>query len=113
MGLVDRWDWLEYQSNGFIGGATLGFIGNRNRLGGSLAILTIGGTNQKQTRVSNPFGNYLFPDLPLSAVVFLELKPKRAQQRQGLLVIELDNLPTLQPTLTAPEQQDFKITITK
>ena len=103
----------EYQANGFTGTVTLGTLGNRTRAGGSLAILTVGGTNQKQTRISNPFGNHLFPNLPVGEVVFLELKPKRANQRQGLLIIELDNLPTLQPPASALEKEDFKITLTK
>ncbi len=100
----------EYQANGFIGSVMLGTFGNRNRSGGSLAILTIGSTNEKQTRISNPFGNHLFPNLPLGEVVFLELKPKRARERKGLLVIELDNLPTLQP-MPALEKQGIKITL--
>ncbi len=104
---------FEYQTNAFIGSGTLGAFGNRNRSGGSLAILTIASTNQKQTRVSNPFGNHLFPNLPIGEVVFIELKPKRAQERKGLVIIEFGNLPTFQPTATAPEQQGFKITLKK
>ncbi len=103
----------EYQANGFIGGAGLGIFGNRNRSGGSLAILTIGSTNEKQTRISNPFGNHLFPNLPLGEVVFLELKPKRAQERKGLVIIELGNLPTFQPSATALEKGGFKIILKK
>jgi CSLREA domain-containing protein len=104
---------FEYQSNGFSGSVTLGTFGNNTRAGGSLAILTIAGTNQKQVRISNQFGNHRFPNLPLGEVVFLELKPKRANQRQGLLVFEQDNILILSQPLTLLEKDDFKIILSK
>lgn len=102
----------EYQGNGFITSVMLGTQSNRNRTGGSLAILTAGSTNEKQTRISNPFGNHLFPNLFFGEVYFIELKPKRANQRIGLVVIELDNLPSLQP-MPALEKQGIEIILKK
>ncbi|HVE57404.1 MAG TPA: choice-of-anchor Q domain-containing protein [Pyrinomonadaceae bacterium] len=105
---------FEYGANGFIANFTLGTFGSNNRTGGALAILTVGSTNQKQTRISNPFGNHRFPNLPFGEVVFLELKPKRANQRQGLVVIEQDNLLILQaPLMPALEKQGIQITLSK
>jgi len=103
----------EYQSNGFISSVMLATLGNRNRSGGSLAILTAGSTNEKQTRVSNPFGNHRFPNLFFGEVYFIELKPKRAQERKGLVIIELDNLPSIQPPPAALEKQGIEIILNK
>ncbi|MCD9187429.1 MAG: hypothetical protein LUM44_13420 [Pyrinomonadaceae bacterium] len=59
-----------------------------NRSGGILLTLTNAATNEKQSRVTNPFGSYSFSRLGFYDVYFLELKPKRIGLRNGLTVIE-------------------------
>ncbi len=94
--------------NGYFG---LGSVSFRNRSGGALLILTEGGTNKKQTRITNPFGNFLFVNLEIGEAYFLERKPKRAMERSGLTIFSLDNLPTLQPPTELKREEELKFTI--
>jgi CSLREA domain-containing protein len=83
----------ESQSFTFNSNLGLGGIGNRNRSGGTLLILTKASTNEKQGRITNPFGNFRFNNLQFGEVYFLERRPKRSQERRGLTVFAFDNLP--------------------
>jgi CSLREA domain-containing protein len=100
---------FEYQANGFMSSIGLGSFGFRNRSGGTLLTLTHAGSNQKQTRITNPFGSFLFNNLVFGEVYFLEIKPKRAQQRSGLLVFAFDNLPVFPQRNSIIEKEGIKI----
>jgi CSLREA domain-containing protein len=100
---------FESQTFTLFGSGGLGGFGFRNRSGGALLILTAAGTNEKQTRITNPFGNFFFNNLTFGEVYFLERKPKRAQERSGLLVFALDSQPSFPQPNSILEQEEIKI----
>ena len=101
---------FELQSQPSSGGS-LGFgaLTFNNRAGGALVTLTNARTNEKQVNVTNPFGNFVFNGLALGDVYFLEMKPKRQNQRAGLTVFDFDTLPMLVPALSDPGQWQIKV----
>jgi predicted outer membrane repeat protein len=102
---------FEWQSGTIIGVWGFGTVGLRNRSGGAMVILTNASTNEKQTRLTNPFGSFSFTNLDFAEVYFVELKPKRSQQRSGLLVFALDSLPMLPQPNSILEREEIKITL--
>ena len=90
----------------------LGGFSLNNRSGGSLITLIEAGTNQRQSRVTNTFGGFLFNDLNYWEVYFLERKPKRAGQRRGVTVHSLDSLPVLVPLPVVPNGEEVKMDFT-
>ena len=99
---------FESQSSSTNDNLTFGTFGSGNRSGGTLVVLTEASTNIKRSRVSNPFGNYQFDDLSFNEVYFLELKPKRAGQRAGLLVFDFQRIGFF-PTISLGGEE-FRIT---
>jgi hypothetical protein len=89
---------------------TIGFLGSRRRLAGSLVIFTKGSDNSKRYTIVNPAGNYGFNNLQSPEVYIFEIRSKRA----GLSfidVFEMDNLPIPFLTDFAFGGEDFKITL--
>jgi hypothetical protein len=104
---------FEFQTASFNANIALGTFSIRNRAGGTLLTLTKADTNAKQSRITNPFGNFRFVDLNFGASYILERKPKRSNERAGVFVFTFDSLP---PPNTPPvdvERDGFKITFSK
>jgi CSLREA domain-containing protein len=102
----------EIQTLIISGSGGLAAFGFRNRAGGILLVLTRASTNEKQYRVTSPFGNFFFDNLNFWDVYFLERKGKRLGS-SGLLIFDFDTLPTLQPSLTDFEKEGIKIVLDK
>lgn len=103
----------EYQTSVVVGNITLGAFSFRNRSGGTLLILTKASTNEKRTRITNPFGNFSFSNLAFGEVYFLERKPKRLGERTGLGVFVFDSLPPPPQNIFTFERDGMKIIVEK
>jgi hypothetical protein len=100
---------FEYKSQPINGSLGLGAVSLNNRAGGALIALTSASTNERQVHVANPFGNYRFDGLSLGEVYFLEIKPKRQNQRAGLIEFDFDSLPIFVPTISTVGQEQIRI----
>jgi len=100
---------FEYQSLVFNANIALAGVGNRTRAGGTLLILTNAATNEKQARITNPFGNFRFNNLTFGEIYILERKPKRLFEPRGLGIFAFDTLPPIPPTASLFETADIKI----
>jgi hypothetical protein len=100
---------FEYQSQPINGSLGLGAVSLNNRAGGALITLTNANTNEVQVHISNPFGNYRFDHLSLGTVYFLEIRPKRQNQRAGLIEFDFDSLPILVPTISVVGHEQIRI----
>ncbi len=103
----------EYQTSTVIGNIALGTFSFSTRSGGTLLILTKASTNEKQVRITNPFGNFRFGNLTFGEVYFLERKPKRSVARTGLGVFAFDTLPIPPQNVYTLKREGVKITIEK
>ncbi|HEY0427698.1 MAG TPA: choice-of-anchor Q domain-containing protein [Pyrinomonadaceae bacterium] len=101
---------FEAQSIVFNTNIGLGGVGNRTRAGGTLLVLTKAAGNEKQSRITNPFGNFRFANLTFGDVYILERKPKRLGEPRGLAIFAFDNLPLLPSPVTVFPIEDIKIT---
>ena len=95
--------------NAYLGLAGVSF---NNRSGGSMVTLIEAGTNQRQTRVTGPFGGFLFNNLDYGEAYFLERTPKRSRQRIGVTVFSFDSVPTLQPLPLTKDGEEIKLKYT-
>lgn len=95
--------------NGSIGFGRFSF---RPRLAGSLVILTDASTGEKRVRTTNPFGNFVFSNLPLGEVFILEIRSKRAGQ-SSVAIFDFDNLPIPQLGNSYNLTEDLKIIVDK